>query len=67
MKERTVAALRTAPRSHGTHLSIVAGEVKRPSSYTEQTKLNTNLFNITHPIICFTILLNLIVKVLGKK
>lgn len=56
-----------APRSRGTHLNIVVGEVKGPSSYTEQTTITTNLFNITHHIICFTILLNLVVKTLGKK
>lgn len=49
------------------HLNIVVGEVKGPSSYTEQTRLNTNLFNITHHIICYTILLNSVVKILGKK
>lgn len=46
VRGRTLTAMTMAPRSRGTHLNIVVGEVKGPNSYTEQTTLTTNLFNI---------------------
>lgn len=54
------------PMGHGMHLNIIVRELRRPSSYTEQT-FTTISSNIPHHLVCFTILLYLVVKILGKK
>ena len=63
----TLAAITMPHMTLGTYLNIIVGELTGPSSYTEEATFTTNSFNVTHHIICFTILLYLVVKILGKK
>lgn len=51
-KDFSLAAITVPHKTHGTYLNVIAGELKGPSSYAEQTTFDT-----THHVIRFTILL----------